>query len=434
MGSGNELTELYDSLSVLYGSLPSGVDSEWKSALRSVLYGDELLADEASCYGAQQKERNLGKRKGYVRQHWNGERITEFSAITVAEPRPEDKRYVPSGAVLPVAPEFGEVLPVKVSRSGVDRAIALLSELPAEPAADSPGDGVDVLLDPNRVRRARERVTGGEETSILFVSDTHFGYENRAITGSGKTVSWIDEILSVDTVKRVVEIAIDRDVDAVIHTGDILDHEVDADTLEAVAFWFEVLSESGIPVYGIIGSHDHTSYEPDHADSVDGIAWLREQVNKGRLTELSTNPTSVAGTPVDAYGIPAGNVGINDVGKFHSREWTPSDIAFGAASPGPNVLCLHDGLTPYRGGDADVDLNRLLAQSRVSFDCVLIGDEHRPKGKDFENGYSFEAGDGTPVFYTGPAMRISELYRDHTAFVTELSITDEGVTTTRHSI
>lgn len=433
MGAGNELTELYDSLSVLYGSLPSGTDSEWREALKSVLYGGELLADEASCYGKQQNGRNRGKRKEYARRHGNGERVTEFSAITVADPRPEDKRYVPSGAVLPVAPESGEVLPVKVSGDEVDHAITLLSEFPAEPAADRPGDSVDVLLDPERVRQARERVSG-EETSILFVSDTHLGYENRAITGRGKTVSWIDEISSVDTVKRVVEIAIDRDVDAVIHTGDILDHEVDADTLEAVAFWFEVLSESGIPLYCIIGSHDHTSYEPDHADSVDGIAWLREQVNTGRLTELSTNPTAVAGGPVDAYGIPAGNVGIDDVGKFYSREWTPSDIAFGAASPGPNVLCLHDGLTPYRQYDADVDLDRLLAQSRVSFDCVLIGDEHRPKGKDFENGYTFEATDGTPVFYTGPAMRISEPYRDRDAFVTELSISAAGVTTTRHSI
>lgn len=59
MGDGNELTELYDSLSVLYGSLPSEADSEWKLALRSVLYGDELLAYGASFYGSQQKERNL---------------------------------------------------------------------------------------------------------------------------------------------------------------------------------------------------------------------------------------------------------------------------------------------------------------------------------------------------------------------------------------
>lgn len=56
MDAGNELTELYDSLSVLYDSLPSATDSERKLALKSVLYGDDLLTGEASCYGKQQKE------------------------------------------------------------------------------------------------------------------------------------------------------------------------------------------------------------------------------------------------------------------------------------------------------------------------------------------------------------------------------------------
>ncbi|MFW5900345.1 MAG: hypothetical protein ACOCTH_01045, partial [Halodesulfurarchaeum sp.] len=146
------------------------------------------MADGASCYGKQQKERNWGKRKEYAHQRGNGERVTEFSAITVAEPRSEDQQYVPSGAVLPVAPESGEVLPVKVSEDEVDRAIALLTEFPAEPAADRPGDGVDVLLDPERVRQAQKntgRGGSGGETSVLFVSDTHLGYENRERTGRG---------------------------------------------------------------------------------------------------------------------------------------------------------------------------------------------------------------------------------------------------------
>lgn len=431
-----ELIELYDSLSVLYGSLPSGTDSEWKLTLKSVLYGGELLAGEASCYGKQQNERNLGKRKGYARRHGNGERVTEFSSITVAEPRESDRGYVPTGARLPVAPESGEVLPVNVSSEEVDWAILLLAEFPAEPAADRPGTGVDVLLDPERVRQAQQRAgtrTGGE-TSVLFVSDTHLGYENRAVTGRGNTVPWIGELSSEETFKRITQIALEQGVDSVVHTGDILDHEVDQATLDAAETFLSALSSLSIPVYCIIGSHDHDSVNPQHSDSVDGIDWLKTQVREGRLTELSTNPTPIADGPVDAYGVSAGNVGIDDVGKFQSREWTPSDIAFGAASAGPNVLCLHDGLTPYRRYDADVDLDRLLEKSRVSFDCVLIGDEHRPKKKDFKNGYSFEANDGTPVFYTGPAMRISEPYRDHDAFVTELSISDAGVETTRHPV
>ncbi|SFR53586.1 metallophosphoesterase [Halogeometricum limi] len=438
MGSGNELTELYDSLSVLYGSLPSGVDSEWRVALRSVLYGGDLLASEASCYGAQQKERNLGKRKDYARRHGNGDRVTEFSAITVAETREEDHRYVPAGAKLPLAPESGEVLPVNVSPEEVDWAISLLAEFPAEPAADRPGDGGDVLLDRERVHRARQ-ATGagdrGDETTVLFVSDTHLGYENRAETGSGKTVSWIGEIDSRDTIRRIRTIAMERDVDAVIHTGDVLDHEVDAVTLDAAESSLRDLALSGIPVYCILGTHDHNAAIPYYSNSVDGVAWLKDQVRNEYLIELSSSPMSVAGGPLDAYGVSAENVGLDDVGKYESLGWRPSEIAFGAASPGPNVLCLHDGVTPYRNrSNADVDLDELLAQSRVSFDCVLVGDEHRPKYDDFDTGYSFETEDGTPVLYTGPAARVGPAYRDNDAFVTELSISDAGVTTTRHSI
>ena len=151
--------------------------------------------------------------------------------------------------------------------------------------------------------------------------------------------------------------------------------------------------------------------------------------------ELSTSPRPVAGGPLDAYGIPAGNTGIGDVAKFKPLGWGPSDMEFGSSSPGPNVLCLHDGVTPYRDGStADIDLDQLLTRSGVSFDCVLVGDEHHPKNNDFETGYTFEAEDGTPVLYTGPALRITEPYRDRDAFVTELTISADGVAATRHTV
>ena len=97
--------------------------------------------------------------------------------------------------------------------------------------------------------------------------------------------------------------------------------------------------------------------------------------------------------------------------------------------------CLDNAVTPYWSRlTADVDVDRLLAQSSVSFDCVLVGDEHRPKNNDFSNGYSFESGDGTPVFYTGPAIRISEPYRDQDAFVTELTRSPGEITVVRHTV
>ncbi len=438
MKAGNELIELYDCLSILYASLPEETDAEWKLALQSVLYGGELLADGASCYGAQQNKRNRGTREEHIHQYGDGTRIAKFSAIKVAEPRPQDREYVPSGAVVPVAPASEEVLPVMVSASEVDHAISLLAEFPAEPAADRPGNGVDVLLDPDRVRRA-QGTTGrsGEdgETTVLFVSDTHLGYENRAVTGSGKKVSWIDEVSSIEAFTRVVTIAIEQGVDAVIHTGDILDHEVDQETLDDAESLLDLLSYIELPVYCIIGSHDRTSYAPQGSESVNGVTWLQKQVGKGNLVELSTDATPVAGGPVDAYGISAGGTGIDDVAQFNPLGWGPSDVVFGPASPGPNILCLHESVTPYRGESADaINLDELLERSSVPFDCILVGDEHHPKNNDFNNGYAFETRDGTPVLYTGPSIPISYAYRDHDAFVTELTFAADGVITTKHSV
>lgn len=37
----------------------------------------------------------------------------------------------------------------------------------------------------------------------------------------------------------------------------------------------------------------------------------------------------------------------------------------------------------------------------MSVDCVLIGDEYRPKNNDFDAEYRFEAEYGVPVLYTG---------------------------------
>jgi hypothetical protein len=164
---------------------------------------------------------------------------------------------------------------------------------------------------------------------------------------------------------------------------------------------------------------------------VNGVAWLQRQIELGYLTELTMSPTQVADSSVDAYGISANNVGIDDVGKGH--DWSFAEIAFGASRPGPNILCLHESTSLYRENGA-VNIDELLAQSRVQFDCVLIGDEHSPKHDDFETGYAFESADGTPVHYTGPSIRLSGAYENHEAFVTELTISTESVSVTRHAL
>lgn len=430
----NELAELYDVLSVVYDALPTGTCPEWGDALHSVLYGGELLADDADCYGKQQNIRNNHKQSELRRWYGNGERITEFSTIEVSEPRPQDQKYVPSGAVVPVTPKSGRPLPVKVTDETIDEALLLLAEFPAEPAADSPGSGQSVLLDPSRLAEATLNTdTPGThtETTLLFVSDTHLGYEFRSETNRGDKVSWIDEIETVETMIKIIVLAEERDVDAIIHTGDILDHEVPSGYLDEVDPQIGLLEHWEIPVYCIIGTHDHNAYEPSHPDAANGIAWLKSQIRSGPFRELSTEPKQIPERPVAVYGISAGGVGIDDVGTYKSRGWSPSDVSFTSSDASVNILCLHDSITPFREEDADVDIDRLFALSDVEFDCVLVGDEHHPKGYDFDDGYEFTALDGTPILYTGPAIRISPAYQDHSAMVTEVTISGTDIDWTR---
>lgn len=152
------------------------------------------------------------------------------------------------------------------------------------------------------------------------------------------------------------------------------------------------------------------------------------------MTELTTQPTQIGANSISVYGISADNIGIDGVGMNESRGWHPSKIAFGASATNLNILCLHDRVTTYRDSTEAVDLDRLLSQSRVAFDLVLIGDEHRPKDSEFGDGYKFGTKDGTPVLYTGPAMRISPAYHDQSAFVTELEISGSALSTTRHTV
>ena len=117
-----------------------------------------------------------------------------------------------------------------------------------------------------------------------------------------------------------------------------------------------------------------------------------------------------------------------------TREWDADSVAFESVDATGQLLCLHDSVAPRRDTPEAVDLDRLLAGASPAFDCVLVGDEHRPDEADFETGYTFAASDGTPVLYTGPSVPISSAYDEHSPFVTELTISSAGVETTRHEL
>lgn len=148
--SPNELAEYYDSIFAVLNQVPSDSHPAWEFALESALFGGEGLADNAKPYGEQQSERNSFKIAEYREQFGNGDTVTDFSAIDEAAPRAEDRQYLDDLCMPPKSPETGRVLPIFVGENELEEAMSILDEFPAEPAAESPGDGVDELLDPGR--------------------------------------------------------------------------------------------------------------------------------------------------------------------------------------------------------------------------------------------------------------------------------------------
>ncbi len=122
---------------------------------------------------------------------------------------------------------------------------------------------------------------------LLHVSDTHLG--NRQY---GSDVRRDD---FAEAFEQAIEYAIDENVDAVIHTGDLFDsRDPSLPDLNRCIDILERLREADIPFYGIVGNHER-KMDDQYLDLI----------NKTRTAErLDRNPRLVNGE-VALYGIDA---------------------------------------------------------------------------------------------------------------------------------
>ena len=146
----NELSDLYEAFFTLLEHLPEETHPGWVFAIESILFGGEGLAEDATCYGEQQRDRNEFKITTYRELYGDGTHVTDFPTIETELVSPTDEPYLNSPVHLPVAPLSGIVLPLFVDNDDFGQAISLLNEFPAEPDATEPGNGQQQLLNPHR--------------------------------------------------------------------------------------------------------------------------------------------------------------------------------------------------------------------------------------------------------------------------------------------
>ena len=213
-------------------------------------------------------------------------------------------------------------------------------------------------------------------TTLLHVSDTHLG--NRQY---GSDVRKDDMAKAFD---QAIEIAVDENVDAVIHTGDLFDSRTPS--LPEVTRCIQTLrklDEADIPFYGIVGNHDRKMDEQ----------WLDLIRETGTAERLSREPTMIGGD-VAIYG-------IDSVTKpsWHSTDFTlerPED------SDTFTLLCMHQLLAPpIPGSDdfmSDHSAEEVLDRVGIDLDALALGDYHKPEE---------DVVDGVPVWYAGSTERCS---------------------------
>ncbi|MCU4801709.1 metallophosphoesterase [Halobacteria archaeon HArc-gm2] len=208
------------------------------------------------------------------------------------------------------------------------------------------------------------------QTRVLHVSDTHLGKRQ---FGSDRRR---DDF--ADAFEQAIGVAIDRDVDAVIHTGDLFDDS--RPTLPTVLGCANTLDPPGerdIPIYGVVGAHERCN----------GDQWLDLFRRTNGVTRLGREPSVVGTTAL--YGLDAVRPG----------DWRTTDFTLEAPPPGVDctILCMHELLEPPVDEPiADYAVEDVLDRVNLDLDGLALGGYHEPTSARI---------DGTAVWYAGSTER-----------------------------
>ncbi|WP_435063075.1 DNA double-strand break repair protein Mre11 [Halobaculum sp. EA56] len=209
-------------------------------------------------------------------------------------------------------------------------------------------------------------------TRIIHTGDTHVGY--RQYHSPVRRADFLDAF------EQVVADAVETDVDAVVHAGDLFhDRRPDLPDLLGVLSALRDLDDAGIPFLAVVGNHE----------SARGGQWLDLFESLGLATRLGDEPTVVGDTAF---------YGLDHVPESRRDEL---DYEFGPHDADAAALVAHGLFEPF--AYADWDTETVLAESTVEFDAMLLGDNHTPDTARV---------DGTWVTYCGSTERASASERD----------------------
>jgi exonuclease SbcD len=204
-------------------------------------------------------------------------------------------------------------------------------------------------------------------TRVIHTGDTHLGY--RQYHRPERREDFLAAF------RRVAEDAVEDDVDALVHAGDLFhDRRPDLPDILGTLSILRDLADADVPFLAIVGNHETKR----------DAQWLDLFESMGLATRLSDDPVTVGDTAF--YGLDFVPRSQRDDLDY---DFEPHDAANAA-------LVAHGLFEPF--DYADWDTERLLAESTVDFDAVLLGDNHEPQKAEIED---------TWITYCGSTERAS---------------------------
>ncbi|WP_436343258.1 DNA double-strand break repair protein Mre11 [Natronorubrum sp. FCH18a] len=240
-------------------------------------------------------------------------------------------------------------------------------------------------------------------TRVIHTGDTHIGYQQYNAPERRQDF--------LEAFRSVVDDAIADDVDAVIHAGDLFhDRRPGLIDLQGTVEILRVLADADIPFLAVVGNHE----------SKRDAQWLDLFADLGLATRLGAEPEVV--DDVAIYGLDFVPRSRRDDLEYEF-EPVPDEAEHA-------TLVSHGLFEPF--AHADWDTERLLEESTVDFDAVLLGDNHKPDTAEVLD---------TWVTYCGSTERASASEREDRGYnlvdfedADTVGISRRGLTDTREFV
>ena len=208
---------------------------------------------------------------------------------------------------------------------------------------------------------------GAIMTRVIHTADTHIGY--RQYNSPERRRDFLDAF------ERVLDDAIEMDVDAVIHAGDVFhDRRPGLPDLLGTISALRELAAADVPFLAVVGNHE------DKRDA----QWLDLFEELDLAIRLDETGTVIGETTF---------YGLDHVPRSQRDQ---VDYEFESPETDNTALVAHGLFEPF--AHADWDTEEVLEQSNVDFDVLLLGDNHVPDTAQV---------DGTWVTYSGSTERVS---------------------------